>query len=267
MALELYHILIESNSGAANRLTYYHVFVWGLAGISTLGLGAGNMLGPPSPPPFSWCWVKDNVYARFFPFYIPFAIVALSIVILYTLMIRKVRNVYQGAGWGIDKRLFLRLGLYPAIFVITWVWGFVHRIEDASSNQTAYFIAVMHAVFTPLQGLLDAMLYGLTNTVIRDGCRHIICDMPCILSKKGGANVSTDDKLATLSSHEDGAHSNIDSVPDEDTHSTRGLSTASRATAGVTAGGMVGVVSASIGGDDSSRDDRMSLGPHTPPLT
>jgi len=55
------------------------------------------------------------------------------------------------------------------------VWGLADRIQNAvDPDEPSFFLSFMHSLFTPAQGILDALAYGLTNTVIRRGCRKII---------------------------------------------------------------------------------------------
>jgi hypothetical protein len=65
--------------------------------------------------------------------------------------------------------------LYPAIFLLVWIWGIIDRIQNLASPTPSFALTLLHAFFAPCQGLLDAIAYGFTNNIVRNAAKRLIC--------------------------------------------------------------------------------------------
>jgi len=77
---------------------------------------------------------------------------------------------------GLRGKLELKLHLYIIVFVVSRSFGIVNRIAQLAAPCCPYFVLwVLQEVFTPLQGLGNAIVYGLNYTV-RTLYRVRLCD-------------------------------------------------------------------------------------------
>jgi hypothetical protein len=78
-------------------------------------------------------------------------------------------------------RIQKRLLLYLFVFQVTSVWGLANRIYQAfnKNHKYDYFLLCMDSAFGPLQGFLNALVYGL-NQKLRDRYVEWLCpDTTC----------------------------------------------------------------------------------------
>ena len=69
-----------------------------------------------------------------------------------------------------EKKIRMRLLLYLVVFFVCSIWGLVNRIlqmTNTSTHQPPEQMEAMEAFFSPLQGFLNAIVYGLNVQV---GC-------------------------------------------------------------------------------------------------
>ncbi len=61
-----------------------------------------------------------------------------------------------------------RLQMYLAVFACCSIWGLVHRVYQVFSyrHEPLYVLNILEAAFGPLQGFLNAMVYGVTHKMI-----------------------------------------------------------------------------------------------------
>eukprot|EP00003_Mantamonas_plastica_P017746 TRINITY_DN2930_c0_g1_i3.p1 TRINITY_DN2930_c0_g1~~TRINITY_DN2930_c0_g1_i3.p1 ORF type:complete len:124 (-),score=30.01 TRINITY_DN2930_c0_g1_i3:18-389(-) len=58
-----------------------------------------------------------------------------------------------------------KLLFFPLVFIITWLPGITNRMNGLFGNPANYTLFVGHVTFTPLQGFLNAIVYGLTGNI------------------------------------------------------------------------------------------------------
>jgi len=123
-------------------------------------------------PAGSWCWVtKTPEYARFILFYCYVWIFSVAICINYVRVWWFVRsppiviiaNPEKNKNW---QRLFRQLFLFPAAFVILWTPATINRIVQAAHHPT-FATSFLEALFVPLQGFVNAIIYGITSNVLQ----------------------------------------------------------------------------------------------------
>eukprot|EP01091_Cochliopodium_minus_P006996 TRINITY_DN1693_c8_g1_i1.p1 TRINITY_DN1693_c8_g1~~TRINITY_DN1693_c8_g1_i1.p1 ORF type:complete len:307 (-),score=61.33 TRINITY_DN1693_c8_g1_i1:55-975(-) len=106
----------------------------------------------------NWCTLP-GVYEYLYWFG-PLSISFLTNIVLYILILNKVKKLsLQNFRVSIIRRILL----YLIVFFICWVWDFVDHIM--SSFKCDYFpFFILEVFFSPLQGLLNAIVYGVSKS-------------------------------------------------------------------------------------------------------
>jgi hypothetical protein len=114
-----------------------------------------------------WCWIKEEYqWVRFVFFY--GLLVAAWVFVIHILT--KVGSAVSG-GPRLSFRKSARLSLagtgiqhkirqYIFVFVFTWSFGLLNRVVEAAVGHPVFATAVLHALFVPLQGFLNSLVYG-----------------------------------------------------------------------------------------------------------
>jgi len=84
------------------------------------------------------------------------------------------------------KKIRKRLLLYLVVFFLCSVWGLINRIWQISIaiHRPPAYMTGLEAFFSPLQGFLNALVYGLNNQVLTVGAvarmaGELICVRVC----------------------------------------------------------------------------------------
>lgn len=132
-------------------------------------MGARSMGGTERP----WCWITDGLtrghvwtegtLEQFVFFYLPLLFIFLWNLSLYVVLGRRVSGSDMGST--IQKRL----KLYLVVFLLCAVWGLAHRVYQMASadHEPNIYLSYLEAGFGPLQGFLNALVYGVNSQVIR----------------------------------------------------------------------------------------------------
>jgi len=179
IAFNFYVAFIRGNRNAVNRFEkYYHIFGWGVPFVISLSLlGAGVYDNA-----ILWCWIGSKYVAvRFIFFYIPVMLTMIINFVIYVLVLREVRSVMASVkAIGSDqqnvekykkaKKLALKFILYTMAFFISWIFAIINRIQNAvDPSYKVYELFVLQGFFIPLQGIINAVSYGLTEYKLRAG--------------------------------------------------------------------------------------------------
>ncbi|GBG34124.1 Latrophilin receptor-like protein A [Hondaea fermentalgiana] len=159
------HAVLVRNKGRAVEAyeRWYHLVGWGISLIITIICGALGCFGDSG----IWCWIKrDRQTARFFAYYLPLLIVFSFTASTYLIVSSALQHQVQG------RTVTRRLRLYLAVFVVFRVWGVVHRTHNYFHENQMFWLALMHAIFSPLQGFANALVYGCNAAVAREYRRY-----------------------------------------------------------------------------------------------
>jgi len=201
IAFNFYMAFIRNYRNAVNRFEkYYHVLCWGVPFITACGLLGGNAYANT----LLWCWIGASFDTlRFLFFYIPLIIIMIFNFIIYVLVLLEIRKVLANVKGVIAendrqqeekyrkiKKLAFKFFLYTIAFFFTWIWGIINRIQNAiDPSYKIYELYVLHTFFTPFQGFMNAIAYGLTEQKLRVGYRIFYNK---IKSKYTGVTVTED---------------------------------------------------------------------------
>eukprot|EP01102_Stenamoeba_stenopodia_P007801 TRINITY_DN2200_c0_g1_i1.p1 TRINITY_DN2200_c0_g1~~TRINITY_DN2200_c0_g1_i1.p1 ORF type:complete len:315 (+),score=53.35 TRINITY_DN2200_c0_g1_i1:119-1063(+) len=111
------------------------------------------------------CWIgttKD--LARFWGYYIWIILIMILIAVMYTDMIIKIRRSL--VRHNIDS-FSVRWYLYPIIFWLSWLCPVILRILDQIYPDNPWpTLVIIGAIAMPLQGFLNAIVYGVRSSLI-----------------------------------------------------------------------------------------------------
>ena len=114
-----------------------------------------------------WCWIKEEYqWVRFIFFYM-FVIIAWFYVIYILRKVtaavsrgsrpsfKKLTN-FAASGTDIQNKIFQ----YIFVFIFTWFFGLLNRTVEAGVGHPVFITSIFHALFVPLQGFLNSLVYG-----------------------------------------------------------------------------------------------------------
>jgi len=140
---------------------FYHLFAWGLSGVFTLAVVFSLSIGDAG----LWCWISQNRQAvRFFCYYLPLIVVFVYTAVTYGMVSFSLRG-------GAAERTTVtnRLRLYVLVFLFVRIWSVLHRAQNfVSKDDPLFALALLHAIFSPLQGFANALVYGLNRNILRE---------------------------------------------------------------------------------------------------
>mmetsp|Transcript_47727 Transcript_47727/g.82110 ORF Transcript_47727/g.82110 Transcript_47727/m.82110 type:complete len:382 (+) Transcript_47727:35-1180(+) len=173
----LYKTIVHQEKGQNRRVWRFHLYAWGLPFLFTLIPGTTGTYGESGP----WCWITETdirefdlgTAYRFLLFYTPLWAAIVFNSFIYFQVIRAVRRTTRAAGGSrtaAGRRLVKlcdRLRRYPLIMIICWTPATINRIQNAAApTNKSFFLFFLHATFISLQGLFNAIAYGMNPQVI-----------------------------------------------------------------------------------------------------
>jgi len=126
-----------------------------------------------------FCWIViDNrhrwtsFFMRLFEFYLPLWGIIYYNIYVYIRLIHYLNSINANVG-------LKRLALYPLILVICWFFPTLHRIESFFRDDSQ-FLNAMHNISESLQGILNAILYGMNENVRFEWKKYLILKDWCL---------------------------------------------------------------------------------------
>jgi len=177
IAFNFYMVFIRGHCNAVNRFEKnYHLFSWGVPFVISISLlGAGVYDNAVLS-----CWIGSKyVASRLILFYIPVVLTMILNFVIYVLVLREVRRIMASVkSTGNDqqndenykktKKLALKFVLYSMAFFISWIFAIINRIQNVMDpNNNIYELFVLQGFFIPLQGVINAIFYGMTDYKLR----------------------------------------------------------------------------------------------------
>eukprot|EP00753_Platysulcus_tardus_P005965 PLAT13825.1.p1 GENE.PLAT13825.1~~PLAT13825.1.p1 ORF type:complete len:319 (+),score=61.94 PLAT13825.1:46-957(+) len=162
IAVNLYFVFLRGGLATKRNLAAFHAVAWGLPlvlAIITVAIGA---IGPAG----LWCWITADFQAlRWLFFYVPLWVIMAAIAVVYTRVIGKFGE--KSTSKKDSRAVTSRLRLYVLVFLFLRLWSTANRIQNAvAPNSPVFFLLAMHSLFSPLQGFLNALVYGLNKKVL-----------------------------------------------------------------------------------------------------
>lgn len=120
-------------------------------------------------PAGAWCWVADaqsswryiGLYAWVWVAMLINLVIAISMRIQGLALIAR-KQALNGSDTLTDELQvrMRRVSFYPLVFLLVWFFPSVNRIHEAVTGDQVYGLYLLHAFFSGLQGLCDAIVYG-----------------------------------------------------------------------------------------------------------
>ncbi|XP_065840851.1 cyclic AMP receptor-like protein A [Oscarella lobularis] len=156
----------------------YHVVCWAFPLLmACIPFSQGNTYGPAGV----WCWISEGYdHMRFGVWYGPlFAIlfIMISVYIYIIIVINKRAKMWTGTydpeaerRKALLKEDVKPLRIYPFVYLALNVFPLINRIQNAASkgdkDNPIFALALLHALSSPLQGALNAIVFGLDKETV-----------------------------------------------------------------------------------------------------
>jgi len=187
ISYNVYFSIILNIHTHSKKMTAYHVWTWSIAAvfaalpaiIPVLSQKINNASSDDISSGYgfynNWCWIaNDAKLLAIICFDLPLFITIALITLFYCLSIQGLHSK-ETAVEGLRGRLQTKLHLYLFVFLACRFFGVVNRIAQLVAPCCPVFgLWVMQELFTPLQGIGNAIVYGL-NYTIRTLYRVHIC--------------------------------------------------------------------------------------------
>lgn len=75
-----------------------------------------------------------------------------------------------------NNKKYMKLIAYPAVFLFTWLFPTINRVYQVTTGDSLYWMILLHALFSDMQGLLNSIVYIITpidGRSIRKRMKHI----------------------------------------------------------------------------------------------
>ncbi|KAF0719580.1 Aste57867_930 [Aphanomyces stellatus] len=177
-AFHLYQILWKQNKTPEMYEWRYVLLAWGLpswillafliqqaCGFSLIGFG-----GLP------WCWIRswsdgawsaDGFTLQMLFFYVPVLVAALINLSIFVFIASKLGSTNAVMSTNLEDKVRWRMMAYIGIFLLTSIWGALGRTFQVISpgHELSPVFLTLTAFFSPLQGFLNCLTYGLNKMV------------------------------------------------------------------------------------------------------
>eukprot|EP00743_Colponemidia_sp_Colp-15_P007850 GILK01008503.1.p1 GENE.GILK01008503.1~~GILK01008503.1.p1 ORF type:complete len:338 (-),score=32.26 GILK01008503.1:371-1384(-) len=152
----------------------YHLAAWGVPIAASVVLLCTDHFGDANRV---WCWITDQSFFPLLFFYIPVVFMFCYNLAIYVMLTRRVGRFMSF----MNPRIRKRISLYLLVFLACTVWGLLNRLIGALvlQNQNIRFLDILDAFFCPLQGFLNALVYGM-NRRLRTACMSLFPCCDCL---------------------------------------------------------------------------------------
>jgi Frizzled/Smoothened family membrane region len=158
------NLLLQLKNPFANTESYQkfmHIWVWGLAGSTTILMLAFDQWGGSGD---GTCWMKNTVWR--FMFFIPlFLYLFVGVSTVTAVILRRKALTRQVANDRTISRMITRMSLYVVAFAIAWAGPTIHRVAQFSERHEGKEDPNDPSLLMWLDGI-GASLYGFLNAII-----------------------------------------------------------------------------------------------------
>jgi len=175
-AFTIYNTFVKSTPNFHKRYDLrLKLFAFGIPFLVTLTLWLCGYIGNSG----EYCWVVvynrsrwKNFYVRILTFYLPLWIVIYYVIFVYLKFMHYLGSIEANVG-------IRRLALYPLVLVFCWFFPTLHRIESFFNSDTKLLNA-MHNICESLQGILNSIIYGMSENVRYEWKKYLIMSNWCL---------------------------------------------------------------------------------------
>ncbi|KUF64599.1 Cyclic AMP receptor protein A [Phytophthora nicotianae] len=168
-AFHLFQLLARQCKAPELYEDRYHLVAWGIPVASWAGT---DLIGESGRP---WCWIRSwsddqwseqAFYVQLAIFYVPVVLTFLHNLVTYVMLLYLMTDSLSTS---METRIHYRLLLYSWAFFLPNVWVvFAFAYQAVVSNHTLDApLLYLISFFTPLQGAMNTVAYGINRTVRR----------------------------------------------------------------------------------------------------
>eukprot|EP00744_Colponema_vietnamica_P017789 GILI01025038.1.p1 GENE.GILI01025038.1~~GILI01025038.1.p1 ORF type:complete len:290 (+),score=57.27 GILI01025038.1:123-992(+) len=161
IAFNIYQALVKvrSNDEVKKLEIFYHIVGWGVPLILLIVVIATDALGYSG----LWCWISNaNQWQRWACYYAWLCLLLVYNVFIYF-------RISRSADVDDTRLVNRRLRLYLMAFIISRTPSVINRIQNAADPSHPVFVLFLfHAIFSPLQGFFNFLVYGLNKRFLQE---------------------------------------------------------------------------------------------------
>ena len=154
--LHLWVIKKKNEKRVAKKLKKNAQLTLAFTFILSIILVSSGLLGPTS----TWCWIEEGKdWAKFIFFYF---FVLLSWTYNIWVLVKTNQACTKKDDVNVSTELVIRdkMREHLVVFILAWCFGLLNFIVEASSNEPVFATGLLQAIFVPLQGFINAVIYG-----------------------------------------------------------------------------------------------------------
>eukprot|EP01017_Pseudomicrothorax_dubius_P036483 TRINITY_DN5227_c0_g1_i4.p1 TRINITY_DN5227_c0_g1~~TRINITY_DN5227_c0_g1_i4.p1 ORF type:complete len:198 (+),score=23.79 TRINITY_DN5227_c0_g1_i4:458-1051(+) len=119
-------------------------------------------------PAGGWCWIrlrKDQL-TRGMIMSLVFFYIPLWVAVVYNLRtyMKVVEFLREYLDERLDQKLVRRISLFPMILVVCWSFATIDKFYNFFGKKK-FILTALHIAFSCMQGLLNAIVYGMNKTI------------------------------------------------------------------------------------------------------
>jgi len=198
IAHTLDQVIRKGNDKVERFEKYYHLICWGIPIGCDIYLWLTHRLGDAD----LWCWILPGQDAyRFGMFYIPLSLVIVYNVITYFMVTRKLKKeqklIVKVMEDNNDHTIQTSFRWFLLVLLVCWVPAIANRIQNyLYPNSPIFWLYCLHGFFSPLQGLLNSVIYGFNDELRRNYRRFFDRNTCCCCKGNNYAALSVQEKQA-----------------------------------------------------------------------
>jgi hypothetical protein len=174
IAFNVYQVMVREKGRSVEQYERrYHWFVWGTSLTLMLIAGGTGAFGDAG----LWCWIM-NTYPKtqFLCYYLILILVFFCNITVLVLVGLALRNDASSN----TNTVTIRLLSYLFVFFIVRIWSVIDRLTELITGNPSLALAILHSIFSPLQGFCNALVYGMNRQVINEWkyskfCQRLLC--------------------------------------------------------------------------------------------
>jgi len=164
IAYSMYLIIVKKEAEISYIYKYFHAMSW-CTGSIIIGVGIPmHWFGDANITDgsyVSWCWfAAGNDLEKFLFYYLPFFVIWSFNAITYLIVHIEMRK--QIISESLRDKTEQRIRLYLLVFMICIGVGVVNRVQNLF-GPPLFWLSFIDALFSPLQGFLNSIVYGLSR--------------------------------------------------------------------------------------------------------
>lgn len=166
IASTINEVVLKRNFNVQDSYSTYHKFVWGTSTILAILPFVKSSYGDAG----YWCWLKTDEWGfvwRAVTYIVLWCIFIFISIIYYRVSRVPLRSSsIQEPQPQSNHSVLRRMKFYPMIFFISTLFASIRRGYNLIMGEESFYLVLLHVFFSGLQGLFNALIYGLTPKVL-----------------------------------------------------------------------------------------------------